>query len=54
VHAYCWWLLFRPTDLEHYRKFEVSLEWVKFFACLLVSFVLMDGNFSFVTCIRQA
>jgi hypothetical protein len=25
VVAYHWWLSFRPTDLEHYCKFEVSL-----------------------------
>jgi hypothetical protein len=54
VLAYCWWLLFRPTDLEPYCKFEVSLEWVMFIACLLTSFDLMDRNFSFGTCIRQA
>jgi hypothetical protein len=54
VGAYCWWLLFGPTDLECYCKFKVSLEWEMFFAHLLVSFVLMDTNFSFGTCIRQA
>ncbi len=53
VHAYCWWLLFRPTNLERYCRFEVSLERVKFFAHLLISFVLMDRNFSFGTRIRQ-
>jgi hypothetical protein len=52
--AYCWWLLFRPTDLERYRKFEVSLEQVMFIACSLISFYLMDGNFGFVVRIRQA
>jgi hypothetical protein len=26
VVAYHWWLSFRPTDLERYRGFEVSLE----------------------------
>jgi hypothetical protein len=54
VVAYCWWLSFRPMDLEHYRKFEVN--WSRL--CLLLScwysFCLMDGNFSFGTRIRQA
>jgi hypothetical protein len=54
VRAYHQWLSFRPTDLEHYCKFEVSLERVKLFACLLISFALMDRNFSFGTHIRQA
>jgi hypothetical protein len=54
VLAYCWWLLFRPTDLERYCKFEVSLEWVMFIACLLMSFDLMDRNFGSGTRIRQA
>ncbi len=54
VRAYRWWLSFCPTDLERYCKFKVSLEWVMFFAHSLISFVLMDGNFSFGTCIRQA
>ncbi len=31
VHAYHWWLSFHPTDLEHYCKYEVSLERVMFF-----------------------
>ncbi len=53
VHAYRWWLLFCPTDLKRYCKFEVSLERVMFFAHLFTSFVLMDRNFSFGTCIRQ-
>ncbi len=51
VLAYCWWLLFRPMDLEHYCEFEVSLERVMFIACLLISFDLMDRNFSFGMCI---
>jgi hypothetical protein len=42
MRAYRWWLSFRPTDLECYRKFEVSLERVMFYAHLLISFVLMD------------
>jgi hypothetical protein len=42
ICAYCWWLSFYPMDLEHYRKFEVSLEWAMFYAHLLISFVLMD------------
>ena len=54
VRAYCWWHSYRPMDLERYCKFEVSLERVMFFACLLISFVLMDINFSFGTHIRQA
>jgi hypothetical protein len=55
VLAYCWWLSFRPMDLECYRKFEVSLEWVMFIARLLISFDLMDKKFfSFGTRIRQA
>jgi hypothetical protein len=54
MRAYCWWLLFRPTDLERYCEFKVSLERVMFYAHLLISFVLMDKrNFSFGTCIRQ-
>jgi hypothetical protein len=43
--AYCWWLLFRPTDLEHYCKFEVSLEQVMFIALLLVFFLSNGWNF---------
>ncbi len=39
VCAYCQWLLFHPMDLERYHKFKVSLEWVMFFACSLISFV---------------
>jgi hypothetical protein len=54
VHAYCWWLSFRPTDLERYPKFEVSLERVMFFTCSWILFVLMDQSFSFGTRIRQA
>jgi hypothetical protein len=55
VLTYCWWLLFRPTDLEHYCEFKVSLERVMFIACLLISFDLMEKNFfSFGTRIRQA
>jgi hypothetical protein len=30
MRAYCLWLSFHPTNLEHYCKFEVSLEWVMF------------------------
>ncbi len=43
VVAYGWWLLFHPTDLERYRKFEVSLERVMFIALLLV-FFLSNGQ----------
>jgi hypothetical protein len=54
VRAYRQWLLFHLTNLEHYREFEVTLEWVMFFAHSLISFVLMDRNFRFGTRIRQA
>ncbi len=54
VLAYCWWLLFHPTDLEHNCELEVSLEQVIFIACLLISSVLMDRNFSSGMRIRQA
>jgi hypothetical protein len=43
VVAYHWWLLFRPTDLEHHHEFEVSLERVMFIALLLV-FFLSNGQ----------
>jgi hypothetical protein len=43
VVAYHWWLLFHLTDLERYRKFEVSLEQVMFIALLLV-FFLSNGQ----------
>ncbi len=43
VVAYHWWLLFRPTDLEQYHEFEVSLERVMFIAFLLV-FFLSNGQ----------
>ncbi len=39
VVAYHRWLSFHPTDLERYRKFEVSLERVMFIAFLLVFFL---------------
>ncbi len=45
ICAYHCWLLFRPTVLERYCKFEVSLERVMFHADLLISFVLMDNYF---------
>ncbi len=54
VRVYCQWLLFRPTELECYRKFKMSLERVMFCARSLTSFVLMDRNFSFGMRIRQA
>jgi hypothetical protein len=54
VLAYYWWLLFCLMDLEWYRKFKVSLVWVMYIACLLISFVLMERNFSVGTRIRQA
>jgi hypothetical protein len=53
VVAYHWWFSFRQTDLGRYCKFKVSLEQVMFIALLLVSFYLMDGDFSFGTGIRQ-
>jgi hypothetical protein len=49
-----WWLSFRPTELEHYRKFEVSLVRVMFLARLYIFLVLMERNFSVGTCIGQA
>jgi hypothetical protein len=54
VVAYRRWLLFSPIELERYHKFKVSLVWVMYLACLLISFVLMERNFSIGTCIRQA
>jgi hypothetical protein len=53
VVAYRWWLLFRPTELKGYSKFEVSLVRVMYFACLYIFFVLMERNFSIGTRIRQ-
>jgi hypothetical protein len=43
VRAYCWWLLFRPMDLERYCKFEVSLERAMFF-CLFVDIFCSIGQ----------
>jgi hypothetical protein len=54
VVAYCWWLLFRLTELECYCKFKVSLVRVMYFARLFIFLVLMERNFSVGTCIRQA
>jgi hypothetical protein len=54
VVAYHWWLSFHPTELKRYCKFEVSLVWVMYIACSLISFVLMERNNSVGTCIRQA
>jgi hypothetical protein len=45
VVAYHWWLSFRPTDLEHYRKLEVSLEQEMFIALLLVFFLFNGQKF---------
>ncbi len=45
VVAYHWWLLFRPTDLEHYCEFEVSLEHVMFIALLVVFFLSNEQKF---------
>jgi hypothetical protein len=52
--AYCQWLLFRPMELERYRKFEVSLVRVMYLTRLFIFLVLMERNFSIGTCIRQA
>jgi hypothetical protein len=54
VLAYHQWLLFRPTDLEHYHEFKVSLVQVMYIACSLISFVLMERNFNVGMRIRQA
>ncbi len=54
VVAYCWWLLFRPMELERYRKFEVSLVQVMYLVRLFIFLVLMERNFSIGMRIRQA
>jgi hypothetical protein len=54
VVAYHWWLLFHPTELEHYCEFEVSLVWVMYLAHSFIFFVLMERNFSLGMRIRQA
>ncbi len=54
VVAHHWWLLFHPTELEHYLKFEVSLVRVMCLACLFIFLILMERNFSVGTPIRQA
>jgi hypothetical protein len=54
VCAYRQWLLFCPTELKRYREFKVSPERVMLFARSLISFVLMDRNFSFGTRIKHA
>jgi hypothetical protein len=38
MRTYHWWLSIRPTDLERYCKFKVSLERVMFYAYLLIFF----------------
>ncbi len=53
VVAYCWCLLFCPTELEHCCEFEVSLVRAMFLARLFIFFVLMERNFSIGTRIRQ-
>jgi hypothetical protein len=53
VVSYCWWLLFRPTNLERYHEFKVSLVRVMYLACLIIFFILMERNFSIGTRIRQ-
>jgi hypothetical protein len=42
VVAYRWWLSFRPTELERYPKFEVSLVRVMYLASLFIFFILME------------
>jgi hypothetical protein len=54
VVAYHWWLLFCPMELERYCKFEVSLVWIMYLACLFIFLVLMERNFSIGMHIRQA
>jgi hypothetical protein len=54
VLAYHWWLSFRPTELERYREFEVSLVRVMYLACSFIFLVLMERNFSVGTRIGQA
>jgi hypothetical protein len=53
VVAYRWWLSFCLAELKHYCKFKVSLVRLMYLACLLISFVLMERNFSIGTRIRQ-
>jgi hypothetical protein len=36
VVAYHWWLLFRPTELEHYCEFKVSLVQIMYLAPLFI------------------
>ncbi len=45
VCTYCWWLLFRPMDLERYCKFEVSLERVMLFCSFVDIFCSNGQNF---------
>ncbi len=42
VLTFHWWLSFRPTDLERYCKFEVSLVRAMYITRLLISFILME------------
>ncbi len=49
VVAYHRWLLFGPTEMEHYCKFEVSLVRVMYLACSFIFLVLMERNFSIGT-----
>jgi hypothetical protein len=44
VVAYHWWLSFRPTKLERYQEFEVSLVRVMYLARSFMFFVLMEKN----------
>jgi hypothetical protein len=52
--TYHQWLLFCLTDLERYHKFKVSLVRVMYITRLLISFILMERNFSIGMHIRQA
>jgi hypothetical protein len=52
VVAYHWWLSLRPMDLEHYCKFEMSLEQVMFIALLLV-FFLSNGQIFLLWYVHQ-
>jgi hypothetical protein len=54
VVAYHWWLLFRPTELEHYCNLEVSLVRVIYLACLFIFLVLTEQNLCIGMHIGQA
>ena len=54
VVAYHRWLSFRPTELERYCEFAVSLVRLMYLACLFIFLVLMERNFSIGMRIGQA